>query len=112
MNNQLPAGLELTRTTPTFDQHTVPAGLLNTHRVADGVWGRLVVHTGRLNFYFEDDPDNYPLPVDAGGYVVITPTRPHHLELVGPATFAVEFYRPISAHGGQPNRVESSGLEP
>ena len=111
MEGQLPAGLVLTRTTPTFDQDNVPAGLLNTHRVAEGVWGRLVVHTGRLNFHFEDDPDNH-IPVAAGSHVVIAPTRPHHLELVGPSTFAVEFYRPPSDHVDETNQIESSGLEP
>ncbi|MCB0991196.1 MAG: DUF1971 domain-containing protein, partial [Acidimicrobiales bacterium] len=41
----LPDGLEHVRTTDIFDNDTVPAGLLRAHRVADGVWGRLVVHS-------------------------------------------------------------------
>lgn len=42
--HQLPDGLVLIRTTDVFDNATVPASLLRAHRVADGVWGRLVVH--------------------------------------------------------------------
>lgn len=95
MNEKLPAGLELARTTQTFNRGTVPAGLLGTHRVADGVWGRLVVHTGRLNFHFEGDPES-PISVAAGGQVIIAPGRPHHLELDSQVTFVVEFYRPTA----------------
>ena len=88
----LPDGLQLVRTTDVFDETTVPAGLLRAHRVADGVWGRLVVHTGSVTFVFDDDPE-HPLTVVAGDSVVIPPTRQHHVELTAPATFAVEFHR-------------------
>jgi tellurite resistance-related uncharacterized protein len=88
----LPDGLDHVRTTDVFDETTVPAGLLRAHRVADGVWGRLVVHTGAVTFVFDDDPD-HPLAVAAGEAVAIPPARQHHVELGGPATFAVEFHR-------------------
>ncbi|WP_088319426.1 DUF1971 domain-containing protein [Kineosporia sp. R_H_3] len=88
----LPAGAEHVRTTPDFDAGTVPAGLLRAHRVADGVWGRLVVRAGTVVFRFEDDPDA-PVTVTAGGHVVIPPGLPHHVEPEGAAAFAVEFYR-------------------
>lgn len=91
--DELPEGLELVRTTPIFDQGRVPAGLLAAHRVAEGVWGRLVVHDGALTFRFEDERDR-PRRVAAGGHVVIPPGRPHHIELDGPARFAIEFHRP------------------
>ena len=94
---RLPDGLEHVRTTDTFDNDTVPAGLLRAHRVADGVWGRLIVRTGTVVFVF-DDEQGHPIAVSAGGSVAIPPARPHHLELDAPATFAVEFHRP--AGGG------------
>jgi tellurite resistance-related uncharacterized protein len=89
---EVPPGFELARTTATFDNGTVPAGLLAAHRVADGVWGRLVVRSGRVTFVFDDDPD-HPIVVAEGSGVAIPPGRAHHLELTEPATFAVEFYR-------------------
>ena len=92
----LPDGLEHVRTTDTFDNDTVPAGLLRAHRVADGVWGRLVVHTGVVTFVFDDEP-GHPIIVGAGGAVAIPPARQHHIELDDLATFAVEFYRLPSA---------------
>jgi len=91
----LPEDLELVRTTPVFDEHSVPAGLLRAHQVAEGVWGRLVVHEGGLVFVFEDVADE-PRPVSAGGHVVIPPARPHHLVVDGPVRFVVEFHRPIA----------------
>ncbi len=89
----IPEGSELERTTDVFDNNTVPAGLLRAHRVAKGIWGRLVVHSGSVTFVFEDKADQ-PISVSAGEHVVIPPARPHHLELDQPSTFAVEFYRP------------------
>lgn len=88
----LPEGLELVRTTDVFDNDSVPAGLLRAHRVAKGVWGRLVVHTGSVVFAFEDAPDD-PFTIGSGETMVIPPGRRHHVELPTPATFAVEFHR-------------------
>jgi tellurite resistance-related uncharacterized protein len=106
----MPEGLEHVRTTDVFDQDSVPAGLLRAHRVADGMWGRLVVHSGAVTFVFDDEPDR-PISVGAGGAVAIPPARQHHIELDGPATFAVEFHRladtPMPLAG-----TESTALEP
>lgn len=108
MTTQIPTGYERTRTTPIFDNRSVPAGLLDAHRVADGVWGRLVVHTGEVVFIFDDEPDT-PIRVRGGGHVDIPPARPHHLELDEHATFAVEFYRSPSVRDQK--GLESTGLE-
>ncbi len=89
---RLPDGLDHVRSTEVFDNTTVPAGLLRAHRVADGVWGNLVVHTGAVTFVFDDEPDR-PITARAGDPVAIPPARQHHLELDEPATFAVEFHR-------------------
>ena len=106
----LPVGLELVRTTDVFDNATVPTGLLRAHRVADGVWGNLVVRSGVVTFVFDDDPD-HPVTVDAGHSVAIPPARQHHLELDGPATFAVEFYRIATAAVPEAG-TESTALAP
>ncbi|HQV58180.1 MAG TPA: DUF1971 domain-containing protein [Ilumatobacteraceae bacterium] len=110
MNNriELPDGLELVRTTDVMDQDHHPAGLLRAHRVAEGVWGRLLIHSGSLTFVFEDDPQ--PIELGAGEHIVIPPGRLHHVELGRPATFAIEFHRepsPVTLVTGK----ESTGLE-
>lgn len=89
---ELPDGLALQRTTPTFDETSVPAALRKAHLVADGVWGRLVVSSGSVGFVFDDDPGNVRT-VAAGDTQVIPPARPHHLVVDGPVTLAVEFHR-------------------
>lgn len=89
---ELPVGLEHVRTTPMFDEVSVPDGLLAAHRTAKGVWGRLVVETGSVDFAFEDD-ESEQRHLASGDAQVIPPTRPHRIILAGPATFCVEFHR-------------------
>lgn len=107
-NDELPSGLEHVRTTEVFDQDRHPAGLRRAHRVADGVWARLVVHTGALEFVFDDDVD-HPIHAEVDRPVVIPPGRHHHVVMTGPVTFAIEFHRDpgheATAAGG-----ESTGL--
>ena len=91
MTTSLPSDLELARTTAEFDEDTVPAGLLRDHRIAAGVWGRLVVSSGRLRFGFDDDDES---DITAGETVVIPPEQVHHVRVVGPVRFHVEFHRP------------------
>ena len=90
--DRLPADIVLVRTTSEFDHHSAPAGFARAHRIAAGVWGRLVVRQGRLGFRFEDDEE--VLRVAAPGMVVIPPQRPHRLVLDEPVRFVVEFYQP------------------
>lgn len=92
-DEQLPPDATHVRTTPWFDEHDVPVGLLDAHQIAAGVWGRLVVDHGRLRFRFEDEDESATMTLGPGGSVVIPPERLHHVELVGPVRFAVEFHR-------------------
>lgn len=88
---ELPDGVRLVRTTDVFDEASVPAGLQRAHRVAAGVWGRLVVDAGCLGFRFEDEDRTRHLV--AGDAQVIPPERPHYVETDGPVAFRVEFHR-------------------
>jgi tellurite resistance-related uncharacterized protein len=97
----LPEGLELVRTTDLWNEETVPAGVLSGHRVADGVWGQLVVHSGSVGFVFEDEPHT-TIQVDPGDRVVIPPGRYHHVVLQGSSTFAVEFYHRAKDQPSEP----------
>ena len=90
--DEMPGGLTLQRTTPTFDEQSTPAGLLRAHQVASGVWGRLVVARGSLGFVFEEQPDVVRV-ITAGGTQLIPPAVLHHVVLDGPVRFTVEFYR-------------------
>jgi tellurite resistance-related uncharacterized protein len=109
---ELPDGVELVRTTEEFTDDTAPAGLRRAHRVAKGVWGRLVVRSGAVEFVFEDEDEaDQPIAVAAGGHQVIPPDRAHRVVFDGPATFVVEFYRlPDEATAAPVVGEESTGL--
>mgnify|MGYP001822411982 CR=1 FL=1 len=87
----LPPGMRLVRTTPEFDEETLPAGLRATHKIAKGVWGNVVVRTGSVDFVFDDDPSTR-CTLETGGSQPIPPERVHHLIVTGPVSLAIEFY--------------------
>lgn len=86
----LPGSVRLVRTTPTFTDATVPAGLLRAHRIAAGVWGRLRVEEGTVTFVLEASGESRSL--GAGETQVIEPDTPHHVVVEPGAVFAVEFH--------------------
>lgn len=85
----LPEDVHLVRTTPEFDEESIPAGLLRSHIVAPGVWGRVVVRSGSIDFAFDDSARRR---LEAGDTQVIPPERVHHLAVTGPVTLVVEFH--------------------
>jgi tellurite resistance-related uncharacterized protein len=76
------------RTTPVFDQDSLPDALRQDHSTKAGVWGVIRVLEGRLRF------------ADADGSTMLTPDRPglihperkHRVEPVGAMRMHVEFY--------------------
>ena len=93
----LPPGSRLVRTTAEFTAQTVPPALLSAHRVAEGVWGRLVVLEGTVTYFWEATHEVREL--HAGQRQVIEPGVLHHVEPGGDARFVVEFHRPGSSGG-------------
>lgn len=91
-HGELPDGSALDRVTDEFTAASVPAGLLRAHRVATGVWGRLVLHAGSLTFVWEDG-DEGGVELVAGDRMVIPPDTRHHVEPGPDARFRVEFHR-------------------
>ncbi len=88
----LPKDLTLARTTRTFTEKSVPDGLLQSHQIAAGVWGQIVVEDGSIDFAFEDALDHRRY-LEAGDNLVIPPQRLHRVILTGPVRFLIEFYR-------------------
>lgn len=84
-------GSSLVRSTPEFDRASVPAGLLQAHRVAAGVWGLLRVHAGEVAFVAEATGESRRL--GPGDTQVIEPDVLHHVEPSADARFVVEFHR-------------------
>lgn len=85
----VPDEAEVYKATPVFDESTVPKGLLKDHSLKVGTWGRLIVVSGSVEFH------------EAGSVTLLTPTQPgvvlpqvvHHLHLIGPVSFKIEFLR-------------------
>ena len=92
-HGELPPDLSLVRTTDTFTEATVPAGLRRAHRVATGVWGRIRVEVGSLRFVWEGPDAADPVALSAGDSLVIPPDTPHRVEPADGVRFHVEFHR-------------------
>lgn len=79
--------------TPTFDEVSVPKGLLKSHRTKAGTWGRIVVLEGKL-LYRILQPELEERLLDPSRSGVVEPGIPHEVEPLGRVRFYVEFYRP------------------
>jgi len=88
----LPEALTLHKRTPDFKQDSVPAGILGHHTTAEGVWGKIKITEGSLTYrILESEIEEIVLDVNQDG--VVAPQVPHQVEVIGPVTFYVEFYR-------------------
>lgn len=96
---EMPDDLRWVRTTPVWDEHTLPAALRRAHRLAPGTWGRLVVSEGRVRFV--GTTPLIDVDLGAGSTQDIPPETTHHLELHGSVRLSIEFFR-----------VESIGRDP
>jgi len=94
MNEELPTGLTLHRTTDEFDPASVPRGLLRSHQIGRDVWGVLCVRAGTLRFVWEGATGpEATVELEVGDRVVIPPEVPHRVEPGPDSRFVVEFYR-------------------
>jgi tellurite resistance-related uncharacterized protein len=88
---ELPEDLRWVRRSVEWSEHTVPGGLLRSHRLAEGTWGLLGVLSGRLGFRAATDP-----PIDevlvAGATQAIPPGVAHEVRLIGPTRFGIDFF--------------------
>jgi len=78
------------RSTPIFDQETLPAGLRANHSTKAGVWGHIRVMEGRLRLTYLDPPSE--LLLEAGQSGVVKPEQVHFVTPLGPMKMQVDFY--------------------
>lgn len=82
--------MEPYRSTPVFDETTLPAALRREHRTKAGVWGVIRVIEGELKLVL----------AESGSETILTPSRPgllppeqtHRVEPLGRMRMRVEFY--------------------
>lgn len=110
---QLPSDVRFYRKTPEFTDQSVPSALLKDHRLAEGVWGRIVVLEGSVTYAIQEpEPETVELSPSRSG--VVEPGARHHV-IPGPgARFCVEFYAvpaPLDAYGNGDASYRAAGEE-
>ncbi len=78
------------RTTPVFDQDSLPAALRQQHNTKAGVWGVVRVIEGRVRLIYLDPPSQIELDPATPG--LLLPQQLHYVELLGPMKMQVAFY--------------------
>ncbi|HEY5265972.1 MAG TPA: DUF3565 domain-containing protein [Acidimicrobiales bacterium] len=88
---ELPDGLRLVRSTPRWDEYTMPARFRRPHRLAEGTWGRITVHRGRLRFTSRGEVD-VDVIIDSSATQAIPPGLDHSLGTSGPVCLSIDFF--------------------
>ncbi len=78
------------RSTPIFDEVTLPAALRSEHHTKAGVWGVIRVIEGRLKLTYLDAASEVILTPERPGLVL--PEQPHFVEPLGAMRMQVDFY--------------------
>jgi tellurite resistance-related uncharacterized protein len=78
------------RSSPIFDERTLPAALRREHRTKHGVWGVIRVLEGKLKLTFVESGE--VLVLTAGSPGVVLPDQPHLVEPLGAMRMQVDFY--------------------
>lgn len=76
---------------PTFTETTVPASLQKDHKTKSGVWGVINVLEGKLGYTVTSKGVDEVLKQGKTG--IIEPDILHQVQVLGPVSFYVEFYR-------------------
>ena len=90
MNERVPDGLVKYFESEVFTEKTAPERLLTLHDTKPGVWARIVVLEGCLDYVVPGLPERNRR-LETGDYGVIRPTEPHRVELLGKVSFKLEF---------------------
>ena len=78
------------RSTPIFDEHTLPAALRANHETKAGVWGVIRVLEGALTLTYAGDASQKKL--SPGNPGIVAPKQVHFVTPDGPMRMQVDFY--------------------
>lgn len=109
---ELPMNLRLVRTSPEWNEQSLPEALRRSHRLAAGTWGRILVRDGRLEFSMSSEP---PVQVELlrGSAQAIPPEVEHRVGTPGRVRLAIDFLEVERGdHSGGPPAVASGGDPP
>lgn len=88
------------RSSPIFDERSLPTALQREHRTKVGVWGVIRVLEGRLKLRFLPSGEEQMLAPQTPGLVL--PDQPHLVEVCGPVSVQVDFYNEPSDLNREP----------
>lgn len=87
---EIPSGARVYKQSREFDETNMPAALLESHRLRDGTWGRLVILEGLLRYeVLEGKPGVWILRPGVAG--AIAPALAHRVAPCGHVRFKIEF---------------------
>ena len=78
------------RSTPIFDETTLPAALRARHTTKAGTWGLVRVLEGRVRLTYLDPASAIELEPGRPGHLM--PEQPHCVEPLGPMKMQVDFF--------------------
>jgi hemoglobin len=78
------------RSTPVFDEQTLPAALRTNHGTKAGVWGVIRVIAGRVRLTYVSPPSEIILDPDNPG--LVEPEQLHFVTPLGAMKMRVEFH--------------------
>ena len=78
------------RSTPIFDETSLPAALRARHNTKAGVWGVIRVLEGQLRLSYLEPVSEIILNPETPGHIL--PEQPHWVEPIGPMRMQVDFY--------------------
>jgi len=89
---ELPEMARCYKSTPIFNEKTLPAALLKQHTTAAGTWARIIVAAGEIGYRIHAPFNQYfhLMPASPG---IIPPEVPHRLEPAEAVELHIEFYR-------------------
>ncbi|MGE3745047.1 MAG: DUF1971 domain-containing protein [Sphingomonadaceae bacterium] len=78
------------RSTPVFDQNSLPAALQREHRTKAGTWGAIHLLSGELELHFIDPPGSQRLSPGHPG--IVEPEQTHWVEPHGLMRMRIDFH--------------------
>lgn len=89
---EIPKSVIAYKKTAEFDESTIPQGLLNAHQTKAGVWAKIVILEGQLQYTINTLATEVVI-LTTSIYGVVEPETLHEVKALGKVRFYVEFYK-------------------
>lgn len=89
---EIPVNVTSYKKTPEFDESSIPKGLLKAHQTKEGVWGKIILTKGKLEYKI-NGAESVIVILDKNNHGVVEPAILHEVKAIGDVKFYVEFYK-------------------